>query len=360
MAAWKYPGSTSSASWPAIDLGTDYSVYVGIGVYISADVVSGSTILGSGIAQQVIIDGSVAGSNAIDLRGGYSTDVGDFVRVSEGAKIFADSRGIIIEGFNNRIQNDGVIESGHSGIDIDGESTTGDSKIINSGEIFADQYAIYARNGTQAITLDNSGTIKGAYVSFWGGDGADSVINSGLMQGVVVLGSGGDLYDGRKGRVPISTNPGYPGSVEGDEGNDKIYGGSAKEAFDGGAGFDRISGGKGGDLLTGGADGDTFAYNAVADSTVKASGRDTIADFEHLADRIDLSHLHPGTKSDQFRFVDHNALKHAGDLHFVLHDNAGAANDFTMVEGTVDAGPKADFQIELTGLITLTRDDFVL
>ena len=358
--AWKYPVSKNSASWPAIDLGATDSVYIGVGVFVSTDAIGGSTIYGTGTGQQVIIDGSIAGSNAIDLRSGYYANVGDFVRVSDGAKIFADTRAMILQGFNYRIENDGAIESLGDGIDIEGYSTTVGSKIVNSGTISARAYAIEAYNGTQSIDLNNSGTITGTYLSFRGGAGKDTIVNSGLMRGLAFLGDGEDFYDGRKGRILISDQPGYSGSVDGGGGNDKIYGGAAREEFDGGTGFDRISGGKGGDILTGGADGDTFVYNTLKDSTVKPAGRDTITDFEHQLDRIDLSHLHPNTKNDEFRFVGDGALKRAGDLHFILHDAAGTKNDYTIVEGTVDANSRADFQIKLTGLITLSANDFIL
>ncbi len=52
--------------------------------------------------------------------------------------------------------------------------------------------------------------------------------------------------------------------------------------------------------------------------------------------------------------------KTAGELRFQMLNPTGAANDKTIVEGDINGDGRADFQIELTGLIGLTKADFLL
>jgi serralysin len=49
-----------------------------------------------------------------------------------------------------------------------------------------------------------------------------------------------------------------------------------------------------------------------------------------------------------------------GLLRWFQEDKPGSANDKTIVEGDVNGDTRADFQIELKGLITLSTTDFVL
>ena len=117
--------------------------------------------------------------------------------------------------------------------------------------------------------------------------------------------------------------------------------------------------------MTGGAGADDFDFNRVAEIG-KGATRDIIRDFAHLVDDIDLSTIDangaaPGNtafsflalKGDQFNGV-------AGELRWFQSNPAGTANDRTIIEGDINGNRVADFQIELTGLKTLTAADFVL
>jgi Ca2+-binding RTX toxin-like protein len=68
----------------------------------------------------------------------------------------------------------------------------------------------------------------------------------------------------------------------------------------GGDGNDTLTGGATADHLTGGKGEDDFVYLSVADS---AKQHDIITDFHHKQDHIDLTKLHPDTKSDKFVFI---------------------------------------------------------
>ena len=50
----------------------------------------------------------------------------------------------------------------------------------------------------------------------------------------------------------------------------------------------------------------------------------------------------------------------AGQLHYRQEDLAGTAKDKTIVEISTDADRAAEMQIELKGLFTLTKADFIL
>ena len=49
-----------------------------------------------------------------------------------------------------------------------------------------------------------------------------------------------------------------------------------------------------------------------------------------------------------------------GQLIERLYNPAGTANDKTIIYGDINGDARADFQIELTGLKTITASDFIL
>ena len=94
------------------------------------------------------------------------------------------------------------------------------------------------------------------------------------------------------------------------------------------------------------------------------STRDRILDFVHNQDDNDLRTIDAKTAvagNQAFKFIGTQAFhKVAGELHFIKQNPAGTANDKTIVEGHVTGDGRADFQIELKGLIGLTSADFLL
>jgi hypothetical protein len=143
--------------------------------------------------------------------------------------------------------------------------------------------------------------------------------------------------------------------------NDTLVGFGGNDAATGGAGADSLTGGLGQDVLTGGADADVFKFSSTLDSPRGFFKRDVITDFAHLTDHIDLIDIDAGAKTvgnQAFHFIGQHHK--AGELHFVKQNFAGTAHDITIISGDVNGDGKADFQIELSGLHNLTRDDFVL
>jgi Ca2+-binding RTX toxin-like protein len=142
-----------------------------------------------------------------------------------------------------------------------------------------------------------------------------------------------------------------------------IFGGAGSDYLDGGRGNDLLVGGTGKDMLVGGLGADTFQFSRdpvshVMDS-VTGSGRDVIRDFSHAEhDKIDLAKLDAKTtvSGDQaFSFIATSAFHHtAGELRYTVTTSQ------TIVEGDVNGDGKADFQIGLTGHVSLIKGDFVL
>ena len=49
-----------------------------------------------------------------------------------------------------------------------------------------------------------------------------------------------------------------------------------------------------------------------------------------------------------------------GQVRWFQINTSGTTNDKTIIEGDVNGDEKADFQIELVGMKTLTKADFIL
>lgn len=163
------------------------------------------------------------------------------------------------------VQTDPASDFASIGILLDENPSATSRTIINSGTINAD-YAIYIRetspSGNYADTVTNSGTINGA---IWLADGNDTVTNTGTISSATLLGSGDDTYNGTGGR--------HLGNVQGGIGNDSLTGGSFSDTFfgdsgsdllNGAGGDDWLDGGEGSDLVDGGAGFDTLSYLEAA------------------------------------------------------------------------------------------------
>lgn len=120
----------------------------------------------------------------------------------------------------------------------------------------------------------------------------------------------------------------------------EITGGTAADILDGGLGNDTITGGLGADRLTGGAGKDVFKF-ADGDSRAGGSVRDTITDFTHGEDKIDISTL--GITS----FEDQVTVKHVGTGIIVYVDQDHDGFDYQ------------DFAVQLTGIDRVEGSDFI-
>lgn len=146
--------------------------------------------------------------------------------------------------------------------------------------------------------------------------------------------------------------------LRGVSGNDNLVGRTGNDTLYGGNGNDDLIGSTGRDLLVGGAGSDRFVYERVSDSTY--SRTDTISDFQHRRDIIDLRAIDANelrSGNNTFRFI--------GDDGF--HDRAGElrvatarSGEFTVIQGDVNGDGIADIVVRLTGAVTVTASDLLL
>lgn len=151
----------------------------------------------------------------------------------------------------------------------------------------------------------------------------------------------------------------------GDGGNDNLFGGTGSDTIFGGAGNDRIAGQAGRDFLTGNYGRDVFVFNAISETGSTRTTADIITDFTSGADRINLStidasSLFDGNNSFVFIGTASAGTGSGGTVRYQIYDNAGTANDYTMIYIDTDNDPQAEAAIRLTGTHTLEASDFIL
>lgn len=169
----------------------------------------------------------------------------------------------------------------------------------------------------------------------------------------------GDMGDnhltGLSGNDTMRGGAGYD-LLEGGDGNDLMGAWTGNDTLIGGYGNDTLTGWAGSDALYGGAGADRFVFNSARDSYIGAC--DVIGDFQPGADRIQLTGIDADPTRDgnqTFRFLGTAAFDHhPGALH-VLHPAEGMA-----VSADLDGDGVSDFYLRLTGLNTLTEQDFFL
>ncbi|MCB1501681.1 MAG: M10 family metallopeptidase C-terminal domain-containing protein [Bauldia sp.] len=151
------------------------------------------------------------------------------------------------------------------------------------------------------------------------------------------------------------TNSGVTVVVEGSAGADTVLGTP---------GVDRIVGGGARDTLTGDLGNDIFDFNLLTDSGKQKDFRDLITDFTPGSDKIDLVTLDAkkSVAGDQgFKFIKKKDFHHKeGELRYEKINKSGTSKDVTLIEGDTNGNGKADFRIELKGLVDIGKGDFLL
>jgi Ca2+-binding RTX toxin-like protein len=183
-----------------------------------------------------------------------------------------------------------------------------------------------------------------------GGAGIDTVSYANSFEGVVIhLQSGTALFGDADGdsltEVEQAMGSGFNDTLAGTGGNNTLWGL---------AGNDQLSGGNGADTLKGGAGNDTFAYTSIGESTVAASGRDTITDFS-TGDHISLSVIDANGAGGAFTFGTGAFTGTAGELRVVA-----LPNGYQMVYGDTNGDKNPDIAIAVFSDHALTASDFVL
>jgi Ca2+-binding RTX toxin-like protein len=139
-------------------------------------------------------------------------------------------------------------------------------------------------------------------------------------------------------------------------GNDTLTGGAGNDTLIGGAGNDLLTGGAGQDTLTGGVGNDTFKFGATSDTIVAL--RDTINDFSHWVDMIDLSLIDANLTTSGIQHFTYGG-SNSNTVAYSVTWSETAGNTVIHLDTTGDTG--ADAEIILTGVsLGLTAGNFVL
>ncbi|EPX75632.1 calcium-binding protein [Salipiger mucosus] len=137
----------------------------------------------------------------------------------------------------------------------------------------------------------------------------------------------------------------------GRQGDDRLFGEDGADALYGGMGADTMSGGDQEDRR------DRYIYFNIAESRPGDGNRDVITDFVAGEDRIEIKRFDADTTQgfkQAFTFVGDAATLGAGEVGY-RHEGG---NTIVQAEVTGDGIP--DFEIELTGVMTLTAGDFLI
>jgi Ca2+-binding RTX toxin-like protein len=190
-----------------------------------------------------------------------------------------------------------------------------------------------------------------------GGGNGNDVLYGGSGNDVVEGEADNDILFGEDGNDAIQGQDGND-ILKGGNGNDQLYGQNGNDNLDGGAGIDELTGGLGRDLMSGGAGADHFIFETLSDS-VPGALADTIFDFQHLVDKMDVSFIDArATQSGN------QAFSYIGDHNFTsagqIKSHYDAAHNVTIVSFNTDTDSAAEMVVNMTGRITLSSADFIL
>ncbi len=142
-------------------------------------------------------------------------------------------------------------------------------------------------------------------------------------------------------------------SLNGDGSTDKLLGG---------AGNDTLIGGAAKDILSGGTGADTFLFNAISDSGISTTTRDSIIDFQSTqGDKIDLSAIDANTSAignNAFTSLTVGGASFSVNTPGLLHFSSTTTD--CILYGNNDNDTAADFSILLSGITILSKTDFIL
>jgi serralysin len=259
---------------------------------------------------------------------------------------------------------DTIDETGGDGVDLvrssvsfnlSGSAVTGSVENIQ----LTGAAAINATGNSLANTIEGN---SGANV-LNGGDGIDTITYANATAGVNVnLSITTPQAMGKKmGADTLLNFENLTGSnlndtLTGDANSNVITGLGGNDTISGGGGNDVLIGGLGKDTLTGGLGEDTFVFQTIKDS-VRGTTRDLITDFVVGGDQFDFSAIDAiaGGADDAFTFAGVSAFTGAAGQLAVSY-----VSGQTLVSGDINGDRVADFQIALTGIHSLTADDFIL
>jgi VCBS repeat-containing protein len=190
------------------------------------------------------------------------------------------------------------------------------------------------------------------------GKGGNDLLNGGDGNDLLAGGAGNDALSGGNGSdtavyidasSSVTVNLGT-GTASGGDGNDtlnsieNVIGSAFNDSLTGNGGANVLTGGGGGDNLAGGGGSDTFVFKLTTDSQPGASHFDTINDFTHNSDHIDLTAIAGATHMQGL--VGTAATVDANSISWFVD----SANNQTVVYVNTTATPNhVDMEIHLAG-----------
>ena len=250
----------------------------------------------------------------------------------------------------------------------DSVSAGGGNDTIDAGSAMTNADTIDGGSGSDTLILSGSymnlvfgaSTMTGVenLVLAAGGNYNLSTNNATVLPGLSLTINGAALGAGNTLTVDASAESDTTATyvLNGGSGNDSLTGGAGNDALTGGAGNDILTGNKGQDTLTGGAGADTFKFGATSDTIVALP--DTIKDFVHGVDKIDLSSIDANLAANGRQHLTY-AGSNSNTVAFSVTWSETAGNTVIHLDNTGDTG--SDAEIILTGVnLGLTVGDFVL
>jgi Ca2+-binding RTX toxin-like protein len=333
-------------------IGTDTATFYGDAVGVVVDLAAG---IGTG--------GNAQGDTFIGVENVNGSQANDTLTGNAGANLLAGWGGDdVLRGGAGADKLDGGTGADTAsyygttvGVTVNLSAGTG-----SGGDAQGDTYfAIEKVNGSQAND-SLSGNAGANTLAGWGGD---DVLRGGAGADKLDGGAGSDTvsyYNGTVGvTVNLATGAGTSGDAQGDTfvSIENVTGSTRADEITGSAVANVLNGWAGQDVLRGGGGADRFVFSAASDSAVGKADR--ITDFSHTqGDRIDLSAIDANTGAagnQAFGFIGSGAFTHqAGQLR------ATVSGGVTTIAGDLNGDGVSDFQIQLTGSISLVAADFVL
>ena len=223
-----------------------------------------------------------------------ATFVGDITNQSNGLIASEEAAGILIEEgviFDGTITNDGTI-SGGNGVAIDAAGALGDLDVINSGELEGD---VLLGQGNDTFVQNSDEVVS----RIDGGEGIDTIDLSGQSAGIVIdldlntptpgpATQDGAILDAPGGEILTEIDDFE--NVIGTDFDDLILGNNEINILEGGAGNDSIHSFAGADILDGGTGIDTALFTAGSgvvvdldeDGNAISSFGDQLISFENI------------------------------------------------------------------------------
>ena len=178
----------------------------------------------------------------------------------------------------------------------------------------------------------------------------------GSRDGDVLAGFGGaDTLAGFDGADALLGGFGADVIYGGDD-SDRLRGGADRDVMTGDAGADLLIGDAGADRLSGGSGSDSFRYVRIADSPAGSGFRDSVRDFAHNTDTIDLRPIDANATAggnQAFVFIGGRPFS---DIPGELRYTRGAH----LLAGDTDGDGDADFEIDLANAPRLDAGDLLL